>query len=257
MFENSSAISILRSVDRHRRFLIMIRCGSTVRPSLFRGPLANDRNFDVAVNYFAPPHAEDFFYQHAEFLVAGGLSKFQAAKQFVHAGVLDKYEGFYFLDDDIELHFDPARFLAYCCEKGFAIAQAALTYPSDSAWKIAFHHPGFEYRLTNFVEVMAPYFSRKFVVDVVDDFDISISTWGLDVFWGSRLGANHTAAIVDRFQMSHLKKRDFATGAYYAYLRSLGIDCFKEMKEVMTALGIDSYPIRLRGAAEIVQVIRV
>src|SRR3989442_1970521 len=100
MFENSSAISILRSVDRHRRFLIMIRCGSTVRPSLFRGPLANDRNFDVAVNYFAPPHAEDFFYQHAEFLVAGGVSKIQSPKKVWHAGSLVKYEGIQVLGDN-------------------------------------------------------------------------------------------------------------------------------------------------------------
>src|SRR5438094_10559085 len=185
MFENTADISILRSIDRHRRFLVMIRCGSSARPSLFSGPLSNARNFDVAVNYFAPPHADDFFYESAEFLLVGGLSKFQAAKQFMYAEHLDQYEGVYFLDDDIELHFDPSQFLEYCASKQFAIAQASLSAPSDGAWRITFHHPGFEYRLTNFVEVMAPYFAKNFLMTVVEGFDISISTYGLDVLWGS------------------------------------------------------------------------
>lgn len=257
MFENSPNISVLRSADRHRRFLIMIRCGSNERPSLFREPLPDERNFDLAVNYFAPPHPDDYFRRGSEFLVAGGLSKFQAAKQLMHAGLLGEYEGLYFLDDDIELHFDPSDFLEYCAVKRFAIAQAALTHPSDGAWKITFHHPAFEYRLTNFVEVMAPYFSRDFLMSVVEAFDISISTYGLDVFWGSQLEANQNAAIVDIFQMSHLKKRDFSSGAYYEYLRSQGIDCFKEMKDVLASLGIDSYQIRLKGGVDIVESVRV
>ena len=135
MFENSPNIAILRSVERYRRFLIMIRCGSNVRPSLFQGPLASERNFDVAVNYFAPPHPDDFFYQGAEFLVSGGLSKFHAAKQILYAGLLDKYEALYFLDDHVELHFDPSLFLQYCSMKAFAMAQASLTHPSDGAYR--------------------------------------------------------------------------------------------------------------------------
>jgi hypothetical protein len=257
MFENCPNISILRSVERYRRFLIMIRCGSSVRPSLFQGPLATERNFDVAVNYFAPPHPDDFFYQGAEFLVSGGFSKFHAAKQVLHAGLLDKYEGLYFLDDDVELHFDPSIFLEYCSTKAFAIAQASLTHPSDGAWRITFRHPGFEYRLTNFVEVMAPYFSRDFLMTVVEAFDMSISTYGLDVFWGSQLEAGQNAAIIDNFQMSHRKTRDLSDGAYYAYLKSLGIDYIDEMKNVLTTLGIESYPIRLKGGVDIVESVRV
>jgi hypothetical protein len=257
MFSNSTNIDVIRTVDRHRRFLIMIRCGSARRPSLFEGPLSDARNFDVALNYFDTPHPDDFFYRSAEYVIGGGLSKYQAAKQFMHAGYLAHYEGVYFLDDDIDLHFEPSDFLEYCAARQFAIAQASLTAPSDGAWKITFNHPAFEYRLTNFVEVMAPYFSRSFLLTVVEAFDMSISTYGLDVFWGSQLEADQTAAIIDRFQMSHLKKRDLAAGSYYAYLRSLGINCFEEMKVVLTTLGIDSYQIRLKGGVEIVESVQV
>jgi hypothetical protein len=92
---------------------------------------------------------------------------------------------------------------------------------------------------------------------VVEAFDISISTYGLDVFWGSQLELDQPAAVVDSFSMSHAKRRDFANGAYYAYLNSLGIDCFKEMKNVLNMLGIDSYQIRFKGGVEIVESVRV
>ena len=233
-FNNSPEVSILRSVDRHRRFLVLIRCGSDERPCLFSGPLPDDRNFDVAVNYFSQPNENDFFFQGAELLLAGGLSKYHAAKHFLYAGFLDKYEGILFLDDDVDLHFDPSHFFDFCAGKELSIAQPSLTHASDGAWRITLNHPGFEYRLTNFVEVMAPYLSRDFIMTVVDAFDISISTYGLDVFWGSQLEADQHAAIVDRFTMSHLKRRNL-TGGAYSLLQSLGINCFEESKHVLTS----------------------
>ena len=257
MFGNTETITVCRSPISFRRFLIMIRCGSGRRPSLFNEALSSDRNFDVAVNYYAPPHEEDYFFQNGEFVIAGGLSKYHAAKQLMHGGFLHTYEGVYFLDEDLELHFDPSEFFEYCTSKGFAIAQASLSHGSDGAWRLTYHHPGFEYRLTNFVEVMAPFFARDFLLTVAEAFDISISTYGLDVFWGSQLEQGQSAAIVDRFQMSHHKARDFEEGAYYAYLKSIGVDCFAEMKNVLNQLGLASYDLRLLGGVEIVETVRV
>ena len=92
-FRNSPAISVLRSAGERRRFLVMIRSGSGIRPSLFHEAIPDERNYDVAVNYFAPPHPDDRFHQHAEFLVSGGLSKYHAAKLLMRRGILGQYEG--------------------------------------------------------------------------------------------------------------------------------------------------------------------
>lgn len=254
-YQNSPEICVLRSAGEHRRFLVMIRCGSGIRPSLFRETIPDDRNYDVAVNYFAPPHSDDRFHRHAEFLVTGGLSKYHAAKLLMQRGVLGPYEGVYLLDDDVELHFDPSDFLAYCADNDFAMAQAALTDASDGAHRITFHHPGFEYRLTNFIEVMAPYFSRSFLLKVGERFDVSISTWGLDILWGSSLAEHDLAAVVDRFQMSHLRKRDHNSGPFYSYLRSLGIDWVAELNNVLATLGISSYELRFKGGLPVEQII--
>jgi hypothetical protein len=253
VFSNSEQVSVLRTPSSFRRYLVFIRCGSNAPLALFNPIPSNVRNFDIALNYFAPPQSDNVLYNKAEFLLAGGMSKYHAAKHFLYQGFLDAYQGIYFLDEDVELHFDVSEFLQYCEQKEFSIAQAALTPSSDGAWKITFHHPAFEYRLTNFVEVMAPYISRRFLMNIVDAFDISISTYGLDVFWGSQLEGGDTAAVVDRFQMGHLKLRDFEGGAYYKYLQSIGVDCFLEMRKVLDMLGIDRYTIRLRGGAEIVE----
>lgn len=257
VFENSPSVSIHRRPAHLRRFLVFIRAGSRPRTTQFSATVSEDRNFDIAMNYYAHPHSSDTSFETAEYLIAGGLSKYHAAKHFLYAGYLDKYEGVYFLDDDVELHFDPSTFLNYCGEKGFALAQAALSHASDGAWRVTYYHPAFEFRLTNFVEVMAPYFSQSFLMTVVDAFDISISTYGLDVFWGTQLEVHQRAAIVDRYQMSHLKRRDLKEGAFYAYLASHGINCFEEMKSVLARLGLDSYQIRILGGAEIIECVRV
>jgi len=233
----------------------MLRCGSSARPSF--AALPDQRNFDVAANYYAAPHPEDGLHTQSEFLIAGGLSKYHAAKQFLYSGFLHKYQGIAFLDEDVELHFDLSDYLLYCQAQGFDLCQPALTAASDGAWNITFRHPGFEYRLTNFVEVMAPYMSQRFLMSVVDSFDVSISTYGLDVLWGAQLEPDQRAAVIDRYLMTHAKPRDFHQGAYYAYLRSLGIDPLHELKNVLETLQLECYEIRFKGGMEIVQTVRV
>lgn len=189
-----------------------MRGPDAARPYLVRHS-PEHRNYDVAVNYFSAPHADDVAFQAAEFVFAGGLSKYHAAKRIPgDTGLLGKYEGVLFLDEDVALHFDPSEFFGYCRERKFSLAQPCLSHDSAGAWKITFRHPGFEFRLTNFVEVMAPYFSRDFLDAMVQSFDLSISGWGLDVFWGSQLCDQHSAAVVDRFTMSHLRPPDLHDG---------------------------------------------
>jgi hypothetical protein len=256
MYANSPDIKVLRTSKARRPYLIYVRAGSNPRPCLFAG-LPPSRNFDVAVNYYEKPHCDDALQANAEHSVAGGLSKFQAAKKCGHAGLFDGYEGVYFLDEDIELQFDPSVFFEYCSAQQFSLAQAALSHESDGAWRITFRHPAFEFRITNFVEVMAPYFHSNFLWTVLETFDASISTYGLDVLWASELEANQTAAIVDKFEMRHLKRRNFTEGRFYEYLKTIGVNCFEEMAAILTSLGIESYQLQIKGGMQIIEEVRV
>jgi len=253
-FSNSPALVAVRVAERHRRFLVVIRAGSLPRPSLFRGPLPAVRNYDVAVNYFAVPHPDDIAFTSGEFVFAGGLSKYHAAKRIlVESRLLDPYDGVLFLDEDVELHFDLSEFFEFCREKRFSIAQPSLTHHSAGAYRATYYHPGYQFRLTNFVEVMAPFFAREFLQTMVQSFDLSISGWGLDVFWGSQLTERRSAAIIDNFRMTHLRRPDPHHGPYYVYLRSIGVDWRSEFESIFTRLGISEYPIRVKGGSQIVQ----
>ena len=60
-------------------------------------------------------------------------------------------------------------------------------------------HPGLKLRTTNWVWTTAPYLARDFLKEMLHSFDLSISGWGIDIYWGHHLGHRWTAGIVDDF----------------------------------------------------------
>jgi hypothetical protein len=173
---------------------------------------------------------------------SGGLSKFHAAKLFLGPDVIDRYAGAFFLDDDVQTHFDPGRFAAFATEQGFALAQASLTPQSYACHRVTQNHPSCAWRETNFIEVMAPYFSISSLRDAIGDFDRSISTWGLDVLWGSRYHTRRMA-VIDGFTMTHVRPFDPSGGEYYAYLQRIGIDPLRELRMILQDLRLTQYEI--------------
>ena len=59
MFQNSRDIQILSVPKSPRRHLILIRAGSNRRPSFFDKELPPDREYDLGLNYYAPPHPDN------------------------------------------------------------------------------------------------------------------------------------------------------------------------------------------------------
>lgn len=248
MFENSSDIQLLRVPRQPRRYLIFIRAGSKPRPSFFFDMPERNRGYDLAVNYYAAPHPNDALKDNAEIIFAGGLSKMHAAKKlFGETKLHETYEGVFFLDDDIEILFDPDLFFKFCEDNTLDIAQPALTPDCTDAIGLTRQHPGLKFRTTNWVEVMAPFFRHGFLKEMLHSFDMSISGWGLDLYWGHHLTDRWTAGIIDEFLMRHTQVSNHATGAFYSYLRSIGVDPYKEMRSVLAKIGTNSYtakPIR-------------
>ena len=244
VFENSKEIRIDRLPSETRPYLAMVRAGSLPRSTFFNAPLPKGRIFDVGLNYYAPPHAEDLGFSEADVVFTGGLSKFHGAKVFLETtGYVERYRGVLFLDDDLDLLFELDEFFKFCETSGLHLAQASLSNAPDSffTWHITRNHPGLIMRTTNFVEVMAPFFAREFLKEMLHSFDLSISSLGLDVYWGHHLGEKYNAAIIDQFQMKHKKPIDAVSGPWYSYLRSVGIDAYEEMRKIFDKIGRDSY----------------
>jgi hypothetical protein len=242
MFQNSRNIHILSVTDSPRRYLILIRAGSKPRPSFFNKEPPPEREYDVGLNYYAPPHPDDVLRMTAEVVFAGGLSKLHAAKQFFEAtGLHEVYEGVFFLDDDIEILFNPDAFFALCRKYSLALAQPALTLDCTGVIGITRQHPGLILRTTNWVEIMAPFLMRDFLKEMLHSFDLAISGWGIDFYWGHHLGQRWTAGIVDDFLMRHTQPMNIETGAFYTYLKSIGINPHDEMRQILNMIGKNDY----------------
>jgi hypothetical protein len=245
-FGNSKDIHIHRVCSETRPYLAMIRAGSHARSMFFSEPIPEKRTFDVAISYYALPHADDVGFSTADIIVAGGLSKFHAAKQFLESTAYhERYKGVIFLDDDLELLFDLDDFFTFCESNALHLAQASISNTPDSfaTWSLTRNHPGLVMRETNFVEVMAPFFAKDFLKEMLPSFDMTISTWGLDVFWGHHLGSVWKAAIIDQFEMKH-KKPVSLSGPFYQHLASIGVDPWADKTRIFDAIGLDHYDIR-------------
>jgi hypothetical protein len=243
MFRNAEAVTLHRLPAQRRRFLVFVRAGSSGTSPVAPEHLGEARDFDLAVSYFAPPALTDPMAARADILLGGGLSKLHAAKGLLQAwpDALD-YEGAMFVDDDVVLRFPPGDFFGFCQQQGFALAQPSLSADSFCNFLLLRHNPSFICRTTNFVEVMAPWMSRPFLHQVWQGFDRTISGWGLDMLWSSRLGDGVEAAVVDRFQMHHARPMSL-DGAFYRYLDSIGVDCLAELRSVFDELGATQFQV--------------
>ena len=245
-FANSRDIHIHRIPAETRPYLALIRAGSQPRWSFFSTPIPKDRAYDVALNYYANPNSNDIGFTDADIVLAGGLSKFHATKLFLEStGYLERYKGVLLLDDDLELLFNLDDFFNFCEGNQLHLAQASIANTSDSFafWKITRNHPGLVMRKTNFVEVMGPFFAQDFLKAMLHSFDMSISGWGLDTYWGHQLKDKWKAAIIDQFEMKH-KNPPSGTGTWYDYLKRTGINPTEEMRKMFDAIGSDWYDIR-------------
>jgi hypothetical protein len=91
---------------------------------------------------------------------------------------------------------------------------------------------------------MAAFFRRDFLLEMLHSFDMSISTWGLDLYWGHHLGERWKGGIVDDFLMRHTNPSDHSEGEFYKYLKSLNVDPREEMGRVLASIGLKSYEVR-------------
>ena len=127
MFQNSSEIDIVSVPRSPRQNLILICAGSRPRPSFFKEAPPSERNYDIGVNYYAAPHPDAALRAAADLIFGGGYSKMHGAKRLFEAtGLQDVYEGVLFLDDDVEILFNPEAFFAFCREYALDSGAARL-----------------------------------------------------------------------------------------------------------------------------------
>jgi hypothetical protein len=224
-----------------RRYLLCVRIG---RDSTFEQWFRVDRprKWDLLVSYYILPDSGAV--SGAEIVSIGGLSKFSAIKNIDDKDrtIFREYQSIWFLDDDIELGFDDVDvFFDKMRELDLSLAQPSLSQDSHRSFPITIHDADCPARYTNFVEIMMPAFSQDAFQRCIDTFDKSISGWGLDYVWPKLLGyPDRKIGIVDAVVAKHTKPIDPSTGAFYLYLRNLGVDPWVELEKLKEEFNISA-----------------
>lgn len=137
---------------------------------------------------------------------APGMKYFNIHK---HLSVEDllKYDFVCVADDDLVMDFEElSRFMDVMREDGIDLAQLSLTRDSSHSFPMTVNDGGYGYRLTNFVEVMAPIFSNYAIRRLYGTFGMNKSSWGLDYLWAKWLvEEGRKIAICDEYQMRHMR----------------------------------------------------
>jgi hypothetical protein len=174
------------------------------------------RSYDVWLDCYCDPAA--WSGEPAKVVDGRGTTKWLRVASLLAAdpAIFDEYDVVWFPDDDLDLDAATVeRFLAIFRAHRLALAQPALTDDCHWSHELTVACPAFTLRYTNFVEVMAPAFSREALARCAEAFALSRSGWGLDFAWPRLLGDPEQAiAIVDETPTVHT--RPVGGGGSYA-----------------------------------------
>ena len=204
-----------------RRFLVFFRAG---RNSLHPRLIAEDpqRNWDCCVSWYSDPQPDSAI----EFSCVGGDNKlegFLAFKEQVHGPL--PYDYILLADDDV--YFRPgdiSRLFDVCDGYKTYLTQPSLKWRTHYNLNVTLANPACILRRVSFVEIMAPCLSAQALADLIDTFDSSRSTWGVDLTWAGRSQDKRPLHVVDTVRIEHTKIMDKSGGAFYRKMKAIGVD---------------------------------
>ncbi len=200
-----------------KRNLILARVGDASLHRRWLGDPAT-RSYDVWLDYYGADVGR-YAADPARLLLRRGLTKWQGlAAALAENPEAFEYDAVWLPDDDLAV--DPAgieRLFDAFHRLDLALAQPALADGSYFVYEVLLESSAFFARFTNFVEVMAPLFSREALRACAGTFTESVSGWGLDLAWPAVLGSpRDRIAVVDAAPVLHT--RPIATGDWYKRL---------------------------------------
>lgn len=188
--------------------LVIVRAGKS---SLHGGWVADksiDRNWDIVVSYFD----KDCFTAHTAadgdvpVYIEGGKwdGIFTTIRDIEN---IDQYDYVWLPDDDIETDCKTVnRMFEMMQEYELSIAQPSLSSDSYFSALHVVQCDDFILRHTNFVEIMIPCLRKDVLLQMLPDFEFTLSGFGLDSVW-HRLDAvdDNRAAILDDISVRHTR----------------------------------------------------
>ena len=186
---------------------------------------AADSNFDIHLIVYDWSYNK--WYNGVDFISYRKGYKMKLVYDYLlsHPEYIEHYDYFFILDDDISTDAIGIEKIFRLMKKyQLEIAQPALkesyyTYPQTLRDKMC------ALRYTNFVEIMAPCFSRQALKSVLETFNANESGWGIEYHWPFLINSNKKdIAIIDSASMVHTRPiQSFSERNYrdlYEYLKN-------------------------------------
>lgn len=189
--------------------------------SLHRQLLKGDADFDLHLLIYDGSYNK--FCNDTDFIACDAGYKMDMTYRYLHRhpDLLDKYEYFFLMDDDIEMSTEEVnKLFGIMKQYHLRIAQPSLVM-SYYTYEHTLRNPFCILRYTNFVEMMIPCFSKEALVKVLPTFEEKICFKGIEYHWAKMVG--NGIAIIDIVKVVHTRP-----------VHSFSIDCFKKMKEYLT-----------------------
>ncbi|MGH9809615.1 MAG: hypothetical protein ACRD9W_20580, partial [Terriglobia bacterium] len=246
--EQVAANELVEREMANRKNLVIVRAGdASLHEEWLSGP--DERNWDLIVNYFGDDPQR---YRRDDVRrVDSKGPKWPALHDLVQkfTGDIFGYERVWLPDDDLRATKVGINSLFDIFEKHtLALAQPALTRDSHLGHLITLRNRSFQLRFTNFVEIMAPCFSRDFLKQMLPSFNANLTGWGLDFVWPTKVPDWTRIAIIDGFTVCHTRP---VGGPNYQHLAADGKTPHQELREVLAKYGLTAVdPPYVRGGID-------
>jgi hypothetical protein len=194
------------TADSQSRNLVVVRAGDrSLHGAWLEGARAG--RYDLIVSYFGSDPKR--FRSPEEHRVDFRGGKWDG----IHAlfaqdpGLLERYDYFWFPDDDIEASSAGiGEMFRLMAEHDLALAQPALTHDSYFSFLLFLQCPSFRLRYTNVIEIMVPCLGRDILRIVLPLFRDTRTGFGLDFVWTRLLSDNRRkAAVLDCVTVRHTR----------------------------------------------------
>lgn len=226
--------------------LVIITCGQKSLHQLWEKNHKTDSNFDLALLIYDDSSYNDINSTNAKFTQKSKGIKFKLFNQFLkeNPNVIDEYEYFLLFDDDLLCTVDDlSNFFNIIKKHNFDLSQPSLTQDSYYSHIPTVKHDNSYYRLTNYVEIMCPAFSQRFLKEVMpifDEIEFGIG-WGMEQYWFEFL-ENYKGiskflgkvGIIDAVSVKHTKPP--GSGTFYK-----DIDFGSEMEYLASKCSSEKY----------------
>ena len=171
--------------------------------------------FDLCLIIYDDAEYTDLNSSKAKYIFKNNDYKYKNIKKYITKEIYSKYEYIGIIDDDMETTPEKVSEVFTMAKKhNFDLCQPTLTHDSYSSHRQTLTHSGSDFRISNAVEIMCPFFSSRALDAVIDDFDTSPfgQGYGLEYSFQHHLESKTGktkfggwVAFIDKITMRHTK----------------------------------------------------